>query len=263
MKRVSLILPLLLAAGVVAHAQTSSPPLPTAATPASPAAATVSAPMQARALAPFVAAYEVYRGGKVFGDATLQLSKLDGARWRVDLGIRGTHGLIGLAGLNLQQSTLFDVSGAQYRPLSQSTVRKAFFGNRKSTGVYDWSRHLAQWQGDIKKTRSGAVALQDGDMSGLLINLAVLRDAQPGAMLQYRFVDDGRVRNHQYVVAGEREPQVVDEISYSAMRVTRAKGDDEETILWVVEGVPMPIRILQREHGEDVTDLRLKEYKGA
>jgi len=90
----------------------------------------------------------------------------------------------------------------------------------------------------------------------------VLRDAQPGATLQYRFVDDGRVRDHQYVVANEREPQIVDEISYSAMRVTRAKGGDE-TILWVVEGVPMPIRILQREHGEDVTDLRLKEYKGA
>jgi hypothetical protein len=262
MNRVFLVLFLLFAAVVVAYAQTASPP-PTAAVSASPTPATAPAPTPARALAPFVAAYEVYRGGKAFGDATLQLAKVDGGRWRVDLGIRGTRGLIGLAGLNLQQSTLFDVSGEQYRPLSQSTVRKALFGNRKSTGVYDWSRHLAQWQGDIKETRRGAVTLQDGDMSGLLINLAVLRDAQPGTTLQYRFVDDGRVRNHQYVVAGEREPQVVDEISYSAMRVTRAKGGDEETILWVVEGVPMPIRILQREDGEDVTDLRLKEYKGA
>ena len=38
-------------------------------------------------------------------------------------------------------------------------------------------------------------------MSGLLINLAVIRDAQPGKSLHYRFVDDGRVRDHQYVVA--------------------------------------------------------------
>ena len=265
MKRAFLILSLLLAAAVVAHAQTTAPvPVPAAVAPASPAiAAAVPGTTQARALAPFVASYEVYCGGKAFGDATLQLAKLDGTRWRVDLGIRGTRGLIGLAGLNLQQSTLFDVASAQYRPLSQSTVRKAFFGNRKSTGVYDWNRRMARWQGDVKKTRRGEVALQDGDMSGLLINLAVLRDAQPGATLQYRFVDDGRVRNHQYVVAGEREPQVVDEISYSAMRVTRAKGGNEETVLWVVEGVPMPVRILQRENGEDVTDLRLMEYKGA
>lgn len=258
MKRVFLAAFLAVAAIVAAHAQTA----PVAMSPAAVDEA-LSATAKGRTLVPFVAAYEVYRGGKAFGDATLQLSRIDGARWRVDLGIRGTRGLIGLAGLNFQQSTLFDVNGDQYRPLSQSTVRKAFFGDRKSTGVYDWSRHLAQWQGDVKETRRGAVALQDGDMSGLLINLAVLRDAQPGATLQYRFVDDGRVRTHHYVVSGEREPQEVDEISYSAMRVTRSKGGDEETILWVVEGVPMPIRILQRENGQDVTDLRLKEYKGA
>lgn len=249
---------LLVAAVAAAHAQ-AVPPVSN--TPAEAAAA--SSTTQARALAPFVASYDVYRNGKSFGDATLQLAKLEGTRWRVDLGIRGTRGLFGLAGLNLQQSTLFEVSGRQYRPLSQSTVRKAVFGNRTSTGVYDWTNRQAQWQGDVKNTRRGAVALQDGDMSGLLINLAVLRDARPGATLHYRFVDDGRVRDHHYMVAAEREPQEVDAISYSAMRVTRSKGDGEETILWVVEGVPMPIRILQREHGQDVTDLRLMEYKGA
>ena len=261
MKRVFVVTCLALAAIVVAHAQTAEP---VAVPPAAAAKAVLGSPANAaRTLAPFVASYEVYRGGKAFGDASLQLARLDGARWRVDLGIRGTRGLIGLAGLNFQQSTLFEMSGDDYRPLSQSTVRKAIFGNRKTTGVYDWRAHVAQWQGDIKESRRGKVALQDGDMSGLLINLAVLRDAQPGATLHYRFVDDGRVRDHQYVVADAREPQEVDEVSYSAMRVTRAKGGDEETILWVVEGVPMPIRILQRENGQDVTDLRLKEYKGA
>lgn len=247
MKRAFLALSVLLAA-VVVQAQTT-PSLP--GTP------------QPRTLQPFVATYDVYRAGKPFGDATLQLARLDGARWRVDLGIRGTRGLTGLAGLNLQQSTLFDVSSDQYRPLSQSTVRKALFGSRKTVGVYDWDTHRAQWQGDVKKTRRGAVALRTGDMSGLLINLAVLRDAQPGTTLHYRFVDDGRVRDHQYVVASAREPQTVDELSYNAMRVARTKHGGEETILWVVEGVPMPIRILQRENGVDVTDLRLMEYKGA
>jgi hypothetical protein len=236
MKRVFLGL-LVVAAVAAAHAQAVSVVMP----PAGAAAPVAPSTAKGRTLAPFVAAYEVFRGGEAFGDASLQLARIDGGLWRVNLGIRGTRGLIGLAGLNFQQSTLFDVNGARYRPLSQSTVRKAFFGDRRSTGVYDWSKHLAQWQGDVKASRRGAVALQDGDMSGLLINLAVLRD----------------------VVSGEREPHEVDDVSYSAMRVTRAKGGDEETILWVVEGVPMPIRILQRENGQDVTDLRLKEYKGA
>ena len=253
MKRFILIAFCMLTAAV----QAQTLPAPTAVEP-------VLATPGPRALEPFVATYAVYREGKPFGDATMQVVKLDGARWRVDLGIDANRGLIGLAGLNLQQSTLFDVEGDAYRPLSQSTVRQAFFGKRKSTGVYDWQKLQAQWQGDVKKTRRSAVPLQSGDMSGLLINLAVLRDAQPGASLHYRFVDDGRVRDHRYAVAAGREPQTVDELSYNAMRVDRIHpGSDDETILWVVEGVPTPIRILQREHGQDVTDLRLIEYKGA
>ena len=155
---------------------------------------------------PFVASYAVFRDGKAFGDATLQLVQAPGGRWRVDLGIRGTRGLAGLAGLNLQQSTVFDVVDGAYRPLSQSTVRKLVFGSRRTTGTYDWAKGAVQWQGDVKKTRRAAIPLQAGDMSGLLINLAVLRDAVPGATLRYRFVDDGRVRQHEYQVAADREP---------------------------------------------------------
>ena len=57
-------------------------------------------------------------------------------------------------------------------------------------------------------------------MSGLLINLAVLRDATPGAVLHYRFVDEGRARDQQYRVAAAREPQTVDDLAYDALRVT-------------------------------------------
>ncbi len=35
----------------------------------------------------------------------------------------------------------------------------------------------------------------------------------------------------------------------------------EQTSIWVAEGVPTPIRILQRDNGEDTYDLRLIEYK--
>lgn len=217
----------------------------------------------ASALEPFVASYQVYRNGKPVGDATMQVLKADAERWRIDLGIRGTRGLAGLTGINIQQSTLFDLVGTTYRPLSQSTVRRALFSGRKNAGVYDWNAQSARWQGDIKKTRRGAIALQDGDMSGLLINLAIIRDAQPGRTLNYRFVDDGRVRQQAYAVAGQLENMVIDELGYNAMRVNRVQnGGAEETILWVASGVPTPIRILQRENGQDSLDLRLVEYKG-
>ena len=213
------------------------------------------------AVEPFRASSDVYRGGRAIGVATLQVVR-DGARWRVDLAMDG-KGLAGLAGLNAQQSTVFDEVNGTYRPLAQSTVRKVLFTRKQTTGTYDWSAGRATWTGDVKKTRRAPVALQPGDMSGLLINLAVIRDARPGATLQYRFVDDGRARPQQYVVSTRTEPMTVDELHYDALRVDRVQSGAEQTSIWVAEGVPTPIRILQRENGEDTYDLRLIEYKGA
>ena len=215
----------------------------------------------AHALEPFVANYQVLRDGRTLGEATLQVVKGDGARWRVDLGMRGT-GLFGLAGINAEQSTVFDTVGETYRPLTQSTLRKTLFTRKQTVGVYDWASLNARWTGAVKKTRRASIALQAGDMSGLLINLAVIRDAQPGKLLKYRFVDDGRVRDHDYAVAQELENVVVGDISYNAMRVSRVQSGVEETVLWVVDGVPTPIRMLQRENGADTYDLRLVDYKG-
>lgn len=214
-------------------------------------------------LEPFVARYLVYKDGDVLGDATMQAVRNDPRRWRVDLGIHGTRGLIGLAGIHAEQSTVFDLAGGHYRPLAQSTVRKSVLSRRQTVGVYDWRLRQARWTGDVKETRRALVALQEGDMSGLLINLAVIRDARPGASLRYRFVDDGRARDHFYGVASGFEDIKVGDLSYSAMRVTRMESGNEETVIWVVDGVPTPIRMLQRENGEDTYDLRLVEYKGA
>ena len=230
-----------------------------------PAPTTVAAPVVAdvpvRTLAPFDARYAVYRDGKPLGDANLQLTSLGESRWRVDLRIEATRGLMGLAGLDLQQSTVFDVAGDHYRPLSQSTVRKALFGKRQATGTYDWARHSAHWTGDVKKKRRGEVPLQEGDMSALLINLAVLRDAVPGATLRYRFVDEGRARDQQYQVSTEREAQQVDDLAYAALRVDRVRAGPETTTFWVVEAVPTPVRILQRDDEGETLELRLIDYR--
>lgn len=213
-------------------------------------------------LAPFVASYLVYKGGKQLGEATMQLVRQQPPRWRVDLVMRGTRGLFGLAGINAEQSTVFYEAGETYRPLSQATVNKTVFTRKQTIGAYDWSSRSARWSGEVKEHRRGPIALQDGDMTGLLINLAVIRDAQPGATLQYRFVDDGRTRNHVYAVAEELDSVTVGGLGYKAMKATRAKDENEETVIWVAKNVPTPIRILQRENGEDSYDLRLVEYKG-
>jgi hypothetical protein len=223
------------------------------------ALALVSLP--ALALEPFVATYQAYNEGKLAGSAKMQVVQ-NGNRWRVDLGIRGTRGFAHLVGLNIEQSTLFDTVGDTYRPLSQATVKHALFTGKKISGTYDWNALSARWQGDVKKSRAAPVPLHNGDMSSLLMNLAVIRDAQPGKALSYRVVDDGRVRDYQYAVAEQTEIVAVDDLSYDAMRVARTNGGNDETIFWVANGVPTPVRILRRENGQDTIDLRLVEYQG-
>lgn len=215
------------------------------------------------ALEPFVATYDAYRAGKLAGSATMKVEPVPGSeRWQVDLGVRGTRGLARLSGLDIQQSTLFDTVGEGFRPLSQATTQSALFTGKKVVGVYDWNALSARWQGDLKKNRRAPVPLQPGDMSALLVNLAVIRDAEPGRQLHYRVVDFGKTRDYQYAVAPQTEIVAVDDLSYDAMRVDRTNGGNDETIFWVAQGVPTPIRILQREDGEDKLDLRLIEYQG-
>ena len=209
-----------------------------------------------------MATYQAFNEGKLAGNATMKVVNTGGDRWRVDLGIRGSRGFAKLVGLNIEQSTVFDTPGQALRPLSQATVKHAVFTGKKSSGVFDWTARTARWQGDVKKSRSAPVPLQDGDMTGLLMNLAVIRDAEPGKTLAYRVVENGRAREHQYLVAAQTEIVVVDELSYDAMRVARSNGGDTETVFWVASGVPTPIRILQRENGQDTIDLRLVEYQG-
>jgi hypothetical protein len=216
-------------------------------------------------LAPFTATYEAWYKGKRAGDATLQVVHQSGEQWRLDLEIRGERGVASLLRLNIQQSTVFDVSGAnhdRFRPLSQSTQRKALFGDKQQTARYDWHANTAQWDGKVDKDRRAPVPLQPGDMSSLLLDLAIMRDAKPGATLNYRVVDNGRARQYQYSVAAQTEIVPLGELSYDAMRIQRVNGGRREQIFWVANGVPTPVRMLQRDEGEDAIDLRLIDYQG-
>ncbi|KUF24023.1 DUF3108 domain-containing protein [Xanthomonas phaseoli] len=214
-------------------------------------------------LEPFVATYQAFYRGKEAGDATMQVSHGEGSQWRIDMSVRGRKGFASILGLNLEQSTVFRVDGDTYVPLSQSTVRKAVFFGKKVTGVYNWQAGTAQWNGDLKEDRQQPIPLQHGDQSALSLNLSLMRDAQPGRSLSYRYVDVGKVRKYDYRAADATEVVQVGDLSYDALRVYRVNSGDNETILWIANGVPTPVRILQRDKGEDQIDLRLVEYQGA
>jgi hypothetical protein len=200
------------------------------------------------ALEPFTANYQAsYMGMQANGVMTLAAEGAN--RWRYSLQIKNPMA-------DLSQSTVFDELAGKLRPLS-SHDRSVLLVKRKQVDAsYDWNSKQATWSGDVKPERRGPIRLRDGDMDALLINLAIARDLAAGKPLNYRMVDDGRIKPMTYRVVG-KENVTIDGKPREATKVSRVDGNKEQ-IAWIVAGMPVPARLLQRENGQDALDLTIK-----
>ena len=214
-------------------------------------AAAVSGSAPALALEPFTADYQAsYMGMQANG--RMSLAAAGEGKWRYNLSIQNQ-----LA--NLSQTTVFQDVGGQWRPLSGTDSSKVLVKSSVKNAAYDWSRGVATWSGDVKPDRAGPVKLQAGDMDALLVNLALVRDVLAGRPLVYRLVENGKVKVMKYTVAG-KEQITVGGKPQQATKVVNTNGE-RQTIAWVVEGMPVPARILQREKGSDAMDLRVNSVR--
>ena len=198
-------------------------------------------------LKPFTATYDVNYMG-LNGTATMALAPAGEDRWKYSLDIDS-------AIANLGQHTVFDARGGQWRPLSNNDSAVLLIKRNSKRASYDWSKREARWTGDVKADRAGPVALRDGDIDAMLLNLAIPRDVTAGKALDYRMVDDGRAKQMRYKVVGKETVEVGGE-QRPATKVARV-DDDKQQILWIVPGLPVPARILQRKDGKDEMDLVL------
>lgn len=221
-------------------------------------AATLLAAIPALALEPFTATYEAWYEGSRQGDGVMRLAPAGDGRWTYSLDVRGTEGMAAIAGADLSQSTTFDVANGHWRPLAGSDSSKLLFKSSTRKAAYDWNRGEARWTGDVKPERAGPVKLRAGDMDAMLLNLALARDVAAGKTLSYRLVENGRAKQHVYKVAG-KEQVTIGGRAHEATKVVRT-DDDKQTVAWVVKGIPVPVRILQRDDGEDKMDLRLVSF---
>ena len=197
---------------------------------------------------PFNAAYQAnYMGMKANG--RMSIESAGNGQWRYTLEVRNQ-----LA--DLVQTTVFDEDDGVLRPLSGTDRNKLLIKKSNKSATYDWSRGVATWAGDVKPDRAGPVKLQKGDLDALLVNLAIARDVAAGKPLRYRMVDDGKVRQLSYTVSG-KEAVTVGGKSQQATKVVSTSGD-KQTTLWIVPGVPVPVRIMQ-SNGGDTIDLRIAQ----
>lgn len=214
--------------------------------------ATVSAvAATSTALKPFTATYSANYLG-LHGTATMTLAAQDSGRWTYSLDIDSAIAKLG-------QQTVFDTKDGHWRPLSGTDTSSLLIKKNKKQAIYDWSAREARWSGDVKDSRTGPVALQSGDLDALLINLAIPRDVAAGKPLDYRLVDNGRAKPLRYEIAGKENIEIGGK-SQSATKVMRTDGD-KQTVLWVVDGIPVPARLLQRKNGKDEFDLRLQSIR--
>ena len=203
------------------------------------------------AVNPFVADYAATMKG-VQADAQLVLSSDGGDRWNYRLSIQNPLGMV-------RQTTVFEDRGGRWRPLSGSDTTQMLIKKSQRNASYDWAKGEARWSGDVKPNRMGPVKLQDGDLDALMLNLAIVRDVAASKPLNYRMVDNGIARQQSYQNLG-KESITVGGKAHSATKVSRS-SDGKQVIVWVVDGLPVPARILQRDDGKDALDLVLKSVR--
>ncbi|HAI94680.1 MAG TPA: DUF3108 domain-containing protein [Xanthomonadaceae bacterium] len=207
--------------------------------------------LPALAIEPFTADYQAsYMGLQANG--TMSVVAQGNNRWRYSLNIRNQVA-------NLSQNTVFDEKDGRYRPLSGSDHSLMLIKKKNVDATYDWDKREATWSGDIKPDRAGPVSLQAGDMDGLLMNLALARDVAAGKPLNYRLVEDGRAKPMSYQIAGKESVTVEGKLR-EATKVIRGDGK-RQIVAWVVPGIPVPVRIVQRENGSDTLDLTIKSLR--
>ena len=207
--------------------------------------------LPAWAIQPFIADYTASWKG-VQADAKITLSNAGSDRWRYELSISNRLG-------SARQMTLFDERDGTFRPLSGVDTAQLLFKRSKVETTYDWSRLEARWTGDVKSDRTGPVRLMAGDLDGMLLNLALVRDVAAGKPLNYRLVDNGSARPQSYRVLGTEQITVAGQ-SRTATRIMRS-SDNKQVIVWIVDGIPTPARILQRKDGKDELELTLRAVR--
>ena len=215
-------------------------------------AALLMASLPAVAVQPFVADYQANVKGTIKATAQMTLAPAGGDRWNYVLSVNSPVA-------SVRQSTVFEARGNAWRPLSGSDSTTVLLKKSQKNATYDWGKGEASWSGDVKPERAGPVKLREGDMDAMLLNLAIVRDVGEGKALNYRLVENGRARPQNYRMLGT-ETITVGGKARTATKVSRS-SDDKQTIVWIVEGLPVPARILQTKDGSDELDLVLKSVR--
>jgi hypothetical protein len=96
-------------------------------------------------LKPFAATYEVQRGGKTIGEATMTLKSDGGDDWTLITQTRGTAGMARLLGLDVREESHFAANGQQpLQSTAYSYQQDATLKSRQRRIEFDWTAREAR-----------------------------------------------------------------------------------------------------------------------
>jgi hypothetical protein len=201
------------------------------------------------AVKPFQADYNATVKGTLHADAQMTLTSAGADRWRYEISVNNPIA-------SVRQTTVFEDRNGAWRPLSGKDSTQMLFKTSQKNATYDWTTGEARWAGNVPPDRMGPVKLKTGDVDGMMLNLVIVRDVVAGKPLKYRMVDNGVAREQVYRNLGQ-ESIIVAGKTKTATKVSR-ENDGKLVTVWVVDGLPVPARILQQDNGKDSLDLVLK-----
>lgn len=185
-------------------------------------------------------------------NATMSLTPAGANRWTYSMDVQN-------ALVQLNRSSTVEASGSQLRPVGNRETINMLVKKRSKQTSFDWSAGQATWSGDVKADRRGPIKLQSGDVDGMTLNLAIVRDALAGKPMRYRLIENGKAKPMVFSNAG-KESVTVEGKAMQAIKVSGSDGNSRMT-LWVVDGIPVPVRIQQNDDDGDTIDLRLQAVR--
>jgi len=206
--------------------------------------------------APYVAEYEVLRNGKALGRGTVTLTP-DGDRWRLRSLTRGTQGLAGIAGIEIEETSTLRWRDGKPETLDYRYRQSAAWKTRERDVRIDAERGRILSR---EKDKSHDFDYRPYAIDRQVVALAMANDLARGSTrekLTYRVVDRDRFGPQTYRVIGEETVQVPAG-EQPAVRLERRRKSGRSTTTWLGTRTGfVPVKVIQREPDGETFEMRL------
>ncbi|MFC3193662.1 hypothetical protein ACFODZ_05365 [Marinicella sediminis] len=122
-------------------------------------------------LKPYQATYEIIRGGKVTGEQTTELKRLNNNQWLLTDTTKGTRGMASLIGFKRQETSEFTFVDGQLFVTRHSMNQKAAFNKRQYQFTYDAQEK--QYKGTRKGDQFTLAVTEQNIISAHMLPLAL------------------------------------------------------------------------------------------